>query len=340
MRWRVAQVVFFVAGFLAIFSGFVLFDVVDTTAEPLSVYVSFAIVATAFLAMMITVGSLQRYPKVSYGRTALFFLTLYSVLLSLLVMSLGVTLSRLAAGSVFAGAAALVLVWALIVRCMRKKRFVVVPGGSVDSVDSFFDGRFDFVHLATPEPDAYHNRDIDGLVLDARREISPEWLEFVTRAQLSGLVVVTVNEFIERYAGRIVLDYLDEATVTRLQPSMIYRFIKRGLDLVVVAVTLPLSLILVLMISLLIRLESPGPVIFRQRRIGEGEKPFTIYKFRSMTANAEHAGPTFADEEDSRVTRIGRFIRQFRLDELPQFWNIVRGEMSLIGPRPEQEQIV
>ncbi len=92
--------------------------------------------------------------------------------------------------------------------------------------------------------------------------------------------------------------------------------------------------------ALLIRLESPGPVIYRQDRVGLHEKEFTVFKFRSMRTDAEKDGAVWASAHDSRVTRVGRFIRKVRIDELPQIWNILKGDMSFIGPRPERMAFV
>ena len=95
-----------------------------------------------------------------------------------------------------------------------------------------------------------------------------------------------------------------------------------------------------LLTALAIRLESPGPALFVQNRVGQKGREFKIYKFRSMRIDSERHGAQFATAGDERITRIGRFIRKTRLDELPQFWNILKGDMSLIGPRPEQKAFV
>lgn len=126
---------------------------------------------------------------------------------------------------------------------------------------------------------------------------------------------------------------------------------KRGLDIVGGLMGVIGLALLTPFISLAIKLESPGPVFFKQERIGQGGQPFTIYKFRSMRASAEAelnqlidldalAQPAFKIKDDPRVTRIGRFLRRSSLDELPQFWNVLRGEMSLVGPRPEETRLV
>lgn len=126
---------------------------------------------------------------------------------------------------------------------------------------------------------------------------------------------------------------------------------KRGLDIVGGFIGLLWLILLTPFISLAIKLESPGPVFFKQERIGQGGQPFIIFKFRSMRANAEQEldqlidldaleQPAFKIKDDPRVTRIGRFLRRSSLDELPQFWNVLRGDMSLVGPRPEETRLV
>jgi exopolysaccharide biosynthesis polyprenyl glycosylphosphotransferase len=111
---------------------------------------------------------------------------------------------------------------------------------------------------------------------------------------------------------------------------------KHALDLIVALVALVVSLPLMLLTAAAVWLESGGPVLFRQERTGLRGRTFKILKFRSMYQNAEEAGPVWAAHDDDRITRVGRIIRKFRLDELPQIFNVLRGEMSLVGPRPER----
>jgi exopolysaccharide biosynthesis polyprenyl glycosylphosphotransferase len=104
---------------------------------------------------------------------------------------------------------------------------------------------------------------------------------------------------------------------------------------------LVLTLPLMIIIAVAIKLSSPGPVLFKQERVGEGESVFWLYKFRTMVPDAEaETGPVLATEDDSRVTPLGHFLRRYRLDELPQLYNIIRGEMSFVGPRPERPYFV
>ncbi len=112
-------------------------------------------------------------------------------------------------------------------------------------------------------------------------------------------------------------------------------FFKRLLDIVLALVALLLAWPFMLLIALAVKLDSRGPVIFKQKRLGMGGKEFWFYKFRSMTVNAEHTGSgVYSGKGDARVTRVGRFIRALSLDELPQLLNILKGDMSCIGPRP------
>ena len=115
-----------------------------------------------------------------------------------------------------------------------------------------------------------------------------------------------------------------------------YLAIKRLLDILVSFVFGILLLVPMCIIGALIRLGSPGPALFRQERLGKDGKPFTMVKFRSMRVDAEKNGPQWADKDDDRCTKIGRFLRASRLDELPQLWNIFVGDMSFVGPRPER----
>ena len=135
----------------------------------------------------------------------------------------------------------------------------------------------------------------------------------------------------ENTAPRIIEISLPKTTV-----SHTYLLLKRLFDIIVSALLMILLSIPMGFIALLIRLDSPGPALFRQERLGKDGHPFIILKFRSMVQNAEEHGPQWAAEDDPRCTRIGRFLRKSRLDELPQLWNILKGEMSFVGPRPER----
>ncbi len=124
------------------------------------------------------------------------------------------------------------------------------------------------------------------------------------------------------------------------QPKTVYLAVKRLLDILLIVITLPITIPVIIITAICIKLESKGPVFFWQQRAGVFGKPFDMLKFRSMTIDSEKQGSRFASNADPRVTRVGRVIRKMRVDEIPQLWNVLKGEMSIIGPRPEQVEFV
>lgn len=183
--------------------------------------------------------------------------------------------------------------------------------------------------------------DVDGLVVDMHQPLSPEWARFVAEWAASGRAVYHAAAIYETATSRVPLAYLSDGWVGELFNGAVpYLFVKRALDLVFVILTLPITLPLCLIVAGAIWIDSGSPVLFWQVRVGQHGRHFKLVKFRSMRIDAEADGAQFAGEDDRRVTRVGRVIRRLRLDELPQLWNVLRGEMSLIGPRPEQVPFV
>lgn len=123
-----------------------------------------------------------------------------------------------------------------------------------------------------------------------------------------------------------------------LSPSPIYVFVKRVIDFVIVFASIPIILPIGLIVALLVKIESEGGAIFKQKRVGFRGRDFEIYKFRSMRI-PQHRLPMDLSNDHHRVTRVGRVIRKYRLDEIPQLWNVLKGDMSLIGPRPETREL-
>ena len=130
----------------------------------------------------------------------------------------------------------------------------------------------------------------------------------------------------------------NEYIIARIEPtySVSYLFVKRCIDIVASVVAGIVFAVPMLLIALAINIDSRGPVIFKQERLGRNGKPFILYKFRTMYTDAEKHGPQWAERIDWRCTRVGRYLRRTRLDELPQLWNILRGDMTIVGPRPER----
>ncbi len=179
---------------------------------------------------------------------------------------------------------------------------------------------------------------MDAVVADLRADIPARWERFLADQALSGKLVLHKKQIYESMTGRVSIEHLSENNLGSLVPAVLYPKIKRLTDLSAAILALPILLPVLLVISIAIRLDSRGPAIFTQLRMGHRGKEFTIYKFRTMATRAgrvEDRDSTITHLEDARITRIGRFLRRTRIDELPQVINILRGEMSWIGPRPE-----
>ena len=133
------------------------------------------------------------------------------------------------------------------------------------------------------------------------------------------------------------MDDLPVLEVIKLFPSDGITVVKRAIDIVLSALGLIILAPIIIIVAIAIKATSPGPVLYLQERVGQGEKPFMLYKFRTMINNAEaKTGPTLASEDDPRITPLGKFLRATRIDEIPQLWNVLKGDMSLVGPRPER----
>lgn len=166
-------------------------------------------------------------------------------------------------------------------------------------------------------------------------------LEFCLRSNKTIFIVPRLYDIIVSTAEIKQFDDIPVFEVSGLKPSLSYSLIKRALDIVVATCGLALAAPIMLLIAIAIKLTSPGPVLYVQERVGFGGKPFLLYKFRTMVDNAEkYTGPVLATSDDPRITPVGRFLRLTRLDELPQLWNVLKGDMSLVGPRPERPVFV
>jgi sugar transferase (PEP-CTERM system associated) len=165
-------------------------------------------------------------------------------------------------------------------------------------------------------------------------------IQELLQAKLSGVRVEDATTTYERLTGKILIDDLKPSWLIfsdGFRASRLTRVLKRMLDLSLSMIGVVLAAPLMAITALAIRLDSPGPVLYSQERVGENGRLFTVYKFRSMRDDAERGGQAiWARDKDERITRVGRIIRAARLDELPQLWNVMHGDMSFVGPRPER----
>ena len=182
-------------------------------------------------------------------------------------------------------------------------------------------------------------KSIDQIILTPKRYSERRVMNILNRLFPLGIPVKIVPDTLSFITGEIKLnDILGIPLVDITSPRMsdCQTNIKRTLDVVLSSLALTILSPLLLWIAIKVKTGSKGPVIYRQQRVGRHQKPFEIYKFRSMCVDSEVNGPQLTGEDDPRITKFGKTMRKYRLDELPQFWNVIKGDMSLVGPRPER----
>jgi sugar transferase (PEP-CTERM system associated) len=180
------------------------------------------------------------------------------------------------------------------------------------------------------------------LALEERRNSLP--LKDLLRIKTAGVHVNDFSSFLERETGRVDLDTLNPSWLIFSDGfssgRMVSSALKRVFDVVASALLLAFTAPIILLFAIIVKLDSKGPAFFRQTRVGLYGQDFNLIKLRSMRIDAEANGAQFAQKDDPRVTRVGRFIRKVRIDELPQAWSVLKGEMSFVGPRPERPEFV
>ena len=176
------------------------------------------------------------------------------------------------------------------------------------------------------------------IVADLRFDHDDAWERMLAEAAIKGHPIYHTKQIRESLTGRVSIEHLSENSFGSLLPNLAYRKTKRGLDMALTLALLPVLIVPMLLVAIAIRFDSPGPAFFRQERMGYRGKPFRVWKFRTMTVDpaADDGRDGYITiDQDRRITRLGRLLRRTRFDELPQMINIVLGEMSWIGPRPE-----
>ncbi|GED44116.1 exopolysaccharide biosynthesis polyprenyl glycosylphosphotransferase [Cobetia marina] len=215
---------------------------------------------------------------------------------------------------------------------LTTKRMAVVPFGKAPSL---CDHHSKSVYwYAMKEPTLVGFKRIDAVVADLRADLPEEWQRFLADCTIHRIPVYHATQAHEMITGKVLLDHLYANEFGSLTPREDYEVIKRGMDILAALILIPLLAPVMLLTALAIRLDSPGKALFCQPRMGFHCRPFTVYKFRSMYTDMKGTGFT-QEGNDPRITRVGRFIRKCRLDELPQLFNVLKGDMSMIGPRPE-----
>ncbi|MBX9729930.1 MAG: sugar transferase [Sphingomonas sp.] len=181
--------------------------------------------------------------------------------------------------------------------------------------------------------------DCDGIVVDFRTKLSDHWERFVAERAIRGTPVYHFKQIEESITGRVDIEHLSENNFGSLIPGLAYIKIKQWIDMATALVIGVALLPMLLAVAIAIKIDSPGPALFRQKRIGYRGESITVFKFRTMVhrpfEQIESREAAITQTGDARITRLGQLLRRARIDELPQIANILRGQMSWIGPRPE-----
>lgn len=297
---------------------------------------SFIAATCAVLAGYFFVRRLTRFPGVTAISYILptFAVSYGAVLLAIVIFRIDYSRFFLMLSFLFAQ------FWFHFVYVMSKRAvratFAIVPAGKVDRLKSIPDVNWEW--LTRPE---LTGKPPNGLVADLRADFGRlrEWETFIAETAVRGIPVYHYKQIGETLTGKVEIEHLSENTLGSLLPNLVYLRFKQSLDVAGAVLVIPFLLPLFAIIGLWIRNDSPGPVFFRQQRMGYRGRPFRVWKFRTMVhdpaGDIVDRDTSITTDGDPRITRVGRFLRKTRLDELPQVLNILRGEMSWIGPRPE-----
>ncbi len=333
--------------------------------------------AVAMLAIMVAMGLYQReyQPRVwHYGRIAVSFVVGLAAMSLIFYAVPKLFVGRVAFGIAyiiaFASIVAVRSVYLSLGEIGNNKRRILVLGtgtraAKIDALERSGNGQQGFRVVGyLPLGGGHHfvNKDkvlaeegslcaiakkheIDEIVVGVRdRRGGGLPIDDVLMCKLNGIDVIDLPSFFERETGHVYLQSLNPSWMIFSDGFPRGPFtdsIKRTFDILVSGVLLAISLPVMLLTAVLIKLDSRGPVLYRQERVGQGGVPFNVLKFRSMRADAEKDGkPRWAMENDDRITRVGRVIRKLRIDELPQIFNVLKGDMSFVGPRPERPYFV
>ena len=292
---------------------------------------SATIVAVILLTRMI------RYPGVSHAGIILpTFGSTYGIILATLLL-LREPYSNTILILCFSGSVTAQFAIAALSKRSTNPTHYVVPGGRASIITKIRGCKTNI----WPSPDAPLPKGA-FIVADLHFDHTDAWERRLAEAALDGVPIFHYKQVFEAQTGRVQIDHLSENVLGALIPSSSYHGVKRTVDLIGALIALPLFVPLLLVAAIAIKLDSRGPILFRQERVGFRTRRFKVLKFRTMRArydvnddNSRDVKAAMTAGDDERITRVGRWLRRSRIDELPQIWNILRGDMSWIGPRPE-----
>lgn len=244
-----------------------------------------------------------------------------------------------------------VLITVLISVAVFKIRYVTIYGKGemkkrvLKSILHFQE--YKYIEYLGEEPnfDKFVKENNISLIILCKPKMSPEEINDILQLKLSGVKVKSYFDYMIENEGKVEVEFIDEEWLLQAYGFKILRSqmrnrIKRLFDLSMAVIIGTMTLPIMAISAIIVKLESPGPVIYSQARVGEKGREFFVHKFRSMRNDAEKDGAKWAQENDPRVTKFGNFMRKTRIDELPQILNVLKGEMSFIGPRPERRVFI
>ena len=240
-----------------------------------------------------------------------------------------------------------VLLTVLISIAVFKLRHVTIYGSGemkkrvLDSIQNFPDYKYVDFHGKKEEFSKFVKDNDISLIILCEEKLTSNEIRDILSMKLSGIEVKSYFDYMIENEGKIEVEFISEEWLLqaygfKILRSQIQNNIKRVFDIVMAIIIGVMTLPIMLVAAIIVRLESPGPIIYSQDRVGENGKEFKVHKFRSMRNDAEKDGAKWAQVNDPRVTKFGNFMRKTRIDELPQLINVLKGEMSFIGPRPER----
>lgn len=304
----------------------------DASLTDFEIANSFVSSAAAFLVGLMLSRRMRDFPGITRLENELpIFLGCY------LMVGVVLLIFRLPYSSIFlisSSAITMLTVFGMAALMPRKRRtYCVVPFGNVHRLESISG-----IHLAHLDGPRFARMESSGVVVDLRADLPPEWERLIAEYALAGIPVYHFKQLQESLTGQVDIEHLSENSLGSLLPNRAYAGLKSVFERILALIAFPVLALPLAIVAIAIKLDSPGPVFFLQRRIGRGGRPFKVIKFRTMVDRQERADERLASmthSQDKRVTQLGAILRRTRVDELPQLINVLRGEMSWIGPRPE-----
>jgi lipopolysaccharide/colanic/teichoic acid biosynthesis glycosyltransferase len=265
-------------------------------------------------------------------------LTINIVVYGILGLTLSVSRIQLFSRPVFFSEFLLTTILLIVFHLIRHRvfptRLIGFPG-----VDSARFNIYPSLRVTPLKNETLNIETIDGVIVDFRKTLDVESSRLLTNIGQRRFPVYDSTELLENMCGRVTLEGISTTDLESIKPPRLYPLVKKNVELLFVLAASPVLLLVILIAIIISRAESPGPFFFTQIRVGRQGSPFKIFKLRTMQPISKESTETGAASRNLRVTRVGRLLRRLRIDELPQIWHVITGDMSLIGPRPEQDEL-